>query len=164
MFLLAQVSSREGANRNRQARRLARAVRRLTKPGRDAQRPSARDVCIVRSDCLAMAGSGGHGRGVFCVDCVQNRPGVSRPLVAFSGRRREARGFAGLFLFTPPDAAIRFADGARKSFSIATCSAPYRGPAVSKNDRSSSMVGGFRRSLAVGLENCAGTRKIRQAR
>ena len=26
-----------------------------------------------------------------------------------------------LFIFTPPGAAIRFADGARKSFSIATC-------------------------------------------
>ena len=28
---------------------------------------------------------------------------------------------AHLFIFTPPDAAVRFADGARKSFSIATC-------------------------------------------
>ncbi|MCY7386892.1 MAG: hypothetical protein LH481_02325, partial [Burkholderiales bacterium] len=26
-----------------------------------------------------------------------------------------------LFIFTPPGAAVRFADGARKSFSIATC-------------------------------------------
>ena len=164
MFLLAQLACCEGANRNGQARRTARAVRRLTKPGRDARRPSASDVGIERSDCMAMVGSGGHGRSVFCVDCVQNRPGISRPLVAFSGRCREARGFAGLFLFTPPDAAIRFADGARKSFSIATCSTPSQGPAVSKNDRSSFMVGGFQHSLAVGLGNCAGTSKIRQAR
>ena len=28
---------------------------------------------------------------------------------------------AQLFIFTPPGAAVRFADGARKSFSIATC-------------------------------------------
>ncbi len=28
---------------------------------------------------------------------------------------------AQLFVFTPPDAAVRFANGARKSFNIATC-------------------------------------------
>jgi hypothetical protein len=54
-----------------------------------------------------------------------------------------------LFIFTPPGAAVRFADGARKSFSIATClvQAPatiWLGtcPAVSKNDRPFSVLGG----------------------
>ena len=38
-------------------------------------------------------------------------------LQAFEGLRETTE----LFIFTPPGAAIRFADGARKSFSIATC-------------------------------------------
>ena len=39
---------------------------------------------------------------------------------AFYGPKRCHQN-AHLFIFTPPDAAVRFADGARKSFSIATC-------------------------------------------
>jgi hypothetical protein len=63
-----------------------------------------------------------------CVDCL-----VFRPADALSRRKlRNTRGVCPrcpeshretteLFIFTPPGAAIRFADGARKSFSIATC-------------------------------------------
>ena len=54
---------------------------------------------------------------------------------------------AHLFIFTPPGAAVRFADGARKSFSIATClsgdlETGWRRPcpAVSKNDRPFSVL------------------------
>ena len=56
---------------------------------------------------------------------------------------------AHLFVFTPPDAAVRFADGTRKSFSIATCLGDgletkrwKTCPAVSKNDRPFSVVNG----------------------
>ncbi len=65
--------------------------------------------------------------GARDVDCF-----VFRPADTLSGRKprstRLARprlesscGLTELFIFTPPVAAIRFADGARKSFSIATC-------------------------------------------
>ena len=37
------------------------------------------------------------------------------------GWQKKCHQNAHLFIFTPPDAAVRFADGARKSFSIATC-------------------------------------------
>ena len=61
-----------------------------------------------------------------CVDCLLSRPADS----IFRRKLRITRGVCPqyafhretteLFIFTPPGAAIRFADGARKSFSIAT--------------------------------------------
>ena len=70
---------------------------------------------------------------------------------------------AHLFVFTPPDAAVRFADGTRKSFSIATCLGDSLEtkrwktcPAVSKNDRSFPTLDGVRQSLAVGFSKLRG--------
>ena len=64
---------------------------------------------------------------VRCVDCFVFRLAETlchcklrstRGVCPWFGLHRET---AKLFIFTPPGAAIRFADGARKSFSIATC-------------------------------------------